>query len=245
MEIDLVYFINRKAIKIFKSGINNYQIKYDKKNFSIKKNKLKRKGGIYNYVNVTLKILGYFPISLFRNCKHLISVSFKKNEIAGPTDFSNGFNGCVNLENFDISDISFDNVVSTNSMFRHCEKLKKINLTNLSLKDTVNADSMFEFCYNLESIKLCDDPAKKMASAQKMFSFTFIEKVDIRFFNEKINNISEIFSYCSNLKKVHLPFLSNDTNIEDAFFCTSSIVFVKRSMKKKLDSYVKLGLIEI
>ena len=245
MEIDLVYFISQKTIKIFKSNINNCKVIYDKKNFSVKKNKLKRKENIYNYVSIKLKIYENFPIGLFKNCQNLVMVSFKKNQIKNPIDFSYAFNNCINLKEFNILDVNFNNVTSTRYMFYSCEKLKKIDLRNLSLENTVSADSMFEFCYNLGSIKLCDIPGKKMISAQRMFSSTSIEKADFSFLNEKIKDISDMFSFCSNLKKVNLLFLSNETNIEDVSFCSSPIVLIKRSIIKKLDNYVKSALIEI
>ena len=63
------------------------------------------------------------------------------------------FNGCINLQTIDVSNLDTSNVVDMSSMFSYCHSLEYINLSNF---DTRNVEDMFWMFLDCKSLKGVD-----------------------------------------------------------------------------------------
>ena len=146
------------------------------------------------------------------------------------TDLSYLFHQCKQLKEIDLSHFHPKNVRNMRNMFNECEKLEKIkffdreitkkvkdmrymfsnckSLTNLKinfqLKNIEKMDSMFLSCSKLKNIKLL--PLER--TMKYMFKDCgSLKEANLSYFeNIKIDDMSYMFSGCTNLEIIHLCF---------------------------------------
>ena len=129
---------------------------------------------------------------MFKDCKKLIKVEIStlddsSSDTKNIIDMSSMFEQCENLEEVDLSKLKIKNVNNMKLMFKNCKSLKKIDFPS-NIKNVNNMKGSFTFCENLENIVLS--------------SFEF----------NKLEDLSEIFQGCLNLKKIKFPSKIKDVN---------------------------------
>ena len=146
------------------------------------------------------------------------------------TDLSYLFHQCKQLKEIDLSHFHPKNVRNMRNMFNECEKLEKIkffdreitkkvkdmrymfsnckSLTNLKinfqLKNIEKMDSMFLSCSKLKNIKLL--PLERTMKYMFKDCGSLKEANLSNFENIKIDDMSYMFSGCTNLEIIHLCF---------------------------------------
>ena len=90
--------------------------------------------------------------SLFKNCKNIEHINFKKFSRKTINNMSYMFNGCTSLKEINFSNFNTDSVTTMRSMFSGCTSLKKINLSNFSTSKVTNMSYMFSNCSSLNEI---------------------------------------------------------------------------------------------
>lgn len=89
--------------------------------------------------------------NLFKGCallKEVIGIP----DISSTTQINGLFSGCSSLEELDLSQWDFSNVVYAPQMFLSCTSLKTVDVSSISTTDATNLSSMFSGCQNIESI---------------------------------------------------------------------------------------------
>ncbi|MDD6348641.1 MULTISPECIES: SpaA isopeptide-forming pilin-related protein [Erysipelotrichales] len=125
-----------------------------------------------------------------------------------------------------IESIKFESGVmadeSLDSLFYNCQSLKKVDLSNLDTSKTTNMANMFFQCIALTNdgadsyIKFRDTDnsktkftTKNVTSMEAMFYWSGITKIDLSLFDfSSIEEMSQMFFYCSNLNEIDLSSLS-------------------------------------
>lgn len=233
---ELVYIFNNVCkIKICNSFDEKikYKIHYNRTLFKRKKNFLISPNNVHT-ATILLE-MDELPPSFFEGCVNLISFSLLK--LKKKINCSHMFENCINLRNFNIPNDILESDGIANCMFKNCQSINEINLENLSLKNMENMNEMFYNCSNLSKISFSMNPANKIISCDSMFSFTKIPKVDLDMLRENNNEIdmSNMFAFCFNLKKVDLSFIQNNKN-KLANICYCADTFLKVSRKNYLQA---------
>ena len=179
---------------------------------------------------------------MFKDCKNLIKVEIStlddsSSDTKNIIDMSSMFEQCENLEEVDLSKLNIKNVNNMKLMFKNCKSLKKIDFPS-KIKNVNNMKGCFTFCNKLENIDLSSFDFNNVnlseickscsnlktitfpSSIQKVNnmkgSFTFCENLEnivlSSFEFNKLEDLSEIFQGCLNLKKIKFPSKIKDVN---------------------------------
>ena len=89
---------------------------------------------------------------LFRDCKIIESISFKKFYRKNIIDMNSLFYGCLSLKQINFSSFNTNNVTSMNSMFCKCPSLKEFNLSTFNSDNVKDMGDMFCECSLLEGL---------------------------------------------------------------------------------------------
>ena len=114
---------------------------------------------------------------MFSNCKNLEALnlsSFKTNNL---TDMSEMFLECNKIAQLDLSGFNTSGVKTLDLVFKNCYALEALDLSSFDTKWVTDMSSLFEYCQSLKTIYVSD-----------LFS-TFM-----------VNNSTNMFRYCNNLK---------------------------------------------
>jgi len=182
------------------------------------------------YLNSTIKILSMKGV--FESCPNLRNIAlngtFDTSELRSMSklfyksgiqkiDF-NGFDTkyvedmSFMFSSTNISDFSFLNKLNTNKvknisrMFKDCISLETINI-NFDLKNVEDISGLFENCNNLKKVDLSNFNNEKINNGSNLFANceSLVEINGIEKLNTKnIKNMSKMFYYCSNIKKLNL-----------------------------------------
>ena len=142
----------------------------------------------FNTANVT------DMIGMFSECSSLVSLNFTNFNTANVTTMMGMFYGCSSLESLNLTNFNTINVTNMNSMFYGCRSLASLNLTNFNTANVTNMGRMFYSSRSLTTIYCNDDWSK----------------------GGKVENHSDMFSFCPKLKGAGAEFDSNKTGIEMA-----------------------------
>lgn len=142
----------------------------------------------FNTANVT------DMIGMFSECRSLVSLNFTNFNTANVTTMMGMFYGCSSLESLNLTNFNTINVTNMNSMFYGCRSLASLNLTNFNTANVTNMGRMFYSSRSLTTIYCNDDWSK----------------------GGKVENHSDMFSFCPKLKGAGAEFDSNKTGIEMA-----------------------------
>lgn len=112
------------------------------------------------------------------------------------TDMSNMFIRCIELTTLDLSSFDTSKVTNMHHMFNQCSKLATLDLSSFNTSKVTNTSSMFSVDMELKTISGILDLIKVTASY----------------------NISQMFSYCTNLETVNIKNLN--TSGLDVSACT-------------------------
>ena len=114
-----------------------YHIYFDNSNEEIKRNYLKENEKV-NKIKIIIDYQVKSFKNLFKDCKIISSIFYKKFYRNDITDMSFMFNGCSLLKELNLSNFNTNNVKNMNGMFCACYSLKELNLSNFNTNNVTN-----------------------------------------------------------------------------------------------------------
>ena len=166
---------------------------------------------------------------LFRECKCIKKINFKKfnrNDIAG---MSYMFSGCKLLKKINMSKFNTDNVTNMNHMFNECESLEEINLSKFNTKKVKDMSFMFRGCKSLQELDLSNFDTKNVTHMCYMFhGCNSLEDLNLSTFNtNKVRNMIFMFCNCTSLKELNISNFKTD-NLEYTRNMFSGCILLKK-----------------
>ena len=150
IEIEIIPKRNKygKFISINKNEKSYYHIYFNdnkeetKNKFNIdEKDKIKR-------INIKIDYQVKLFENLFKSCRCIESINFKKFSRNNITIMSYMFHGCSLLKELILSNFNTNNVKNMSYMFYRCSSLKELNLSNFNTNNDINMSCMFDGCSN-------------------------------------------------------------------------------------------------
>ena len=181
IEIEIVPVDNSsgKFININKGKEPFYHIyfnndKIEKNIYSIEKeDKIKKIKIIIDYQIISFN-------NLFKGCKCIESISFKKFIRNNINSMRLMFSSCTSLKKINFSNFNTDNVTDMNSMFKNCSSLKELNLSNFNTNNVTDMSFMFSGCSSLEELDISSFNTFNLTEIDYMFySCSSLEKLNI------------------------------------------------------------------
>lgn len=114
---------------------------------------------------------------MFGNCKNLETLnlsSFKTNDL---TNMSRMFYECNKIVQLDLSGFNTSGVKALDQVFKNCSALESLDLSSFNTRLVTDMSSLFDNCQSLKTIYVSD-----------------------RFSTYMVNNSTNMFRYCNNLK---------------------------------------------
>ena len=201
IEIEIIPYINKEGIFI------NITKKEDEKYFHIyfndNKEKEVKRTNISDEDNVSkINIIINYQINsfygLFRDCKSIEFIYFKKFYRNNINNMNNMFSNCSLLGELNLTNFNTKNVTDMGAMFRNCSRLRELNLSNFNTDNVTNMSFMFEECGNLNKLDLSNFNTKNVTDMYEMFSgCTSLLELDLSNFNtENVTNMGCMFYRC-------------------------------------------------
>ena len=167
-----------------------------------------------NYINeddkiIKIKIIIDYPmnsfVGLFKDCKCIESIDFKKFKRKDINSLREMFRGCSSLKKVNISNINTINNIDMKGMFNGCSSLQEVNISKGNLYNVTQTNNMFKGCSSLKELNLSN------------FNFN------------KVTNTNNMFDGCSSLIKLNLSNfnINNVINMKDMFLGCSSLISLK------------------
>ena len=144
-------------------------------------------------------VLGYGVLSfekLFKDCRCIESIHFKKFHRINISNMDYMFSGCSSLKEINFEKFITENVKSMDSMFSGCSSLNELNLSNFNTSNVINMVFMFSDCSSLKELDVSNFNINKVDDMSLMFSGCFsLETL-------------ELFS-CNNANETKMKYLFN------------------------------------
>lgn len=121
------------------------------------------------------------------------------------TNMKSMFEGCLNLENIDVSKFNTKNVEDMQSMFSKCELVTDLATSSFITKNVKTMASMFNGCINLSTVNVDSFDTSSVTDFSSMFLndellfYVYCSNFDL----SKANSISKMFSGCSQLRYIY------------------------------------------
>ena len=156
IEIEVIITKNKydKFINITnKEDKQFYHIYFDdgkeeiKRNYLIKTDKVKKIKIIIDYQVLSLE-------NLFKDCKIIQSIDFKRCYRTNINNMSYMFCGCSRLNELNLSKFKANNATNMSYMFYRCSSLKELNISNFNFNDETDIKYMFYGCSNELKLKI-------------------------------------------------------------------------------------------
>ena len=143
---------------------------------------------------------------LFKDCKSIESIIFKKFYRKNINDMSCMFSGCSSLKEIDLSNFNTDNVTNMVHMFSGCSSLKELNLSNFNTCKVTKMDYMFYGCSSLEKIDVSNFSNDNLTSVGFMFSgCSSLNEINLHNFKtNKVTYMDSMFYECFSLKDIDI-----------------------------------------
>ena len=157
-----------------------------------------------------IKIIIDFQISsfnqLFKNCKCIESISFKKFFRKNITNMSQMFYGNSSLKEIDFTNFKTNNVIDMSEMFYECVLIKKLDLSNFHTDNVESMNCMFVDCASLEELNINNFNNINVKDMSGMFyGCKSLKELRLSSFNtEFVKNMSYMFYGCSSLEILNL-----------------------------------------
>lgn len=138
--------------------------------------------------------------NMFNHCEKLSSLSISNFNTSNVTNMSNMFNGFKGTSL--IFSFNTSNVTNMSHMFKDCSNLTSINIANFDLNKVSNLSYMFYGCSSITRMDIW-----RLGTSTELTDMSYMFKdckklteVNIYEFNtQKVKNMKELFSGCSNL----------------------------------------------
>lgn len=142
---------------------------------------------------------------MFYKCEQLRALDLSGFNTEKVEDMRDMFSNCKNLETLNLSSFKTNNLKNMSEMFLECNKIAQLNLSGFNTSGVKALDQVFKRCYVLESLDLSSFDTKLVTEMSSLFESCQSLKtiyVSDRFstFKVKVNNSTNMFRYCNNLK---------------------------------------------
>ena len=168
------------------------------------KNNYIQKEDIIQKINLIID----FPVksfqNLFKGCKWIESIKFKRFNRDNITNMKNMFYDCTSLKELNFSRFNSINVTNMFGMFYECSKLKEIDLSNFNTSNVIDMNGMFYGCASLKKINLKSFNTEKVTDMKFMFAgCSNLKELNLENFNTKnVTDMYHMFSRCKSLQKL-------------------------------------------
>ena len=123
------------------------------------------------------------------------------------------FQGCINLDDPDLSTMNTSNTTILSNMFNGCTKLNKIDLSNFDTTKVTIAAQMFISCSALETIILPDDFCINATNFSSMFKNCGRLKVLPKLNTENAKDIAYMIEQSTNIRRIEQISTKSLTNM--------------------------------
>lgn len=140
---------------------------------------------------------------MFYKCEKLLALDLSGFNTEKVEDMSDMFSNCKNLEMLNLSSFKTNNLTNMSEMFLECNKIAQLDLSGFNTSGVKALDQVFKRCYALESLDLSSFDTKLVTEMSSLFDNCLSLKtiyVSDRFSTFLVNNSTNMFSYCNNLK---------------------------------------------
>lgn len=140
---------------------------------------------------------------MFYMCKQLRALDLSGFNTEKVENMRDMFSNCKNLETLNLSSFKTNNLTNMSEMFLECNKIAQLDLSGFNTSGVKALDQVFKRCYALESLDLSSFDTKLVTEMSSLFDNCLSLKtiyVSDRFSTFLVNNSTNMFSYCNNLK---------------------------------------------
>lgn len=140
---------------------------------------------------------------MFYKCEKLRALDLSGFNTEKVEDMSDMFSNCKNLETLNLSSFKTNNLTNMSEMFLECNKIAQLDLSGFNTSGVKALDQVFKRCYALEALDLSSFDTKLVTEMSSLFDNCLSLKtiyVSDRFSTFLVNNSTNMFSYCNNLK---------------------------------------------
>ena len=207
IQIEINPLINKygKFINIKDEESIYYHISFNNNREEIKRNYINKDEGIK-----TVKIIIDYHIKsfekLFKNCKIIESMYFKKYYRNNIINMELMFSGCSSLKEIKgINNFNTINVTNMGGMFQGCYELEYLDLSNFITMNVTNMAGMFNECHKLKEIKGINNfNTINVTNMRAMFQeCKEIQYLDLSNFNTmNVTDMECMFNKCYKLKEI-------------------------------------------
>ena len=157
---------------------------------------------------------------MFMTCRSLASLDLTSFNTEKVTNMDDMFGFCRSLASLDLTSFNTANVTDMNCMFQGCWSLASLDLTGFNTANVTDMFNMFAGCKSLASLDLTGFNTANVTDMIHMFagcnSLTTIYCNDDWSVGGKVEDHSDMFSNCPNLKGDGAAYDSSKTGIEMA-----------------------------
>ena len=208
IELEVIPMKNEygKFIDIKKDETNFFHIYFnDNKRKEIKRTSLNKNDKV-SKINIIIDYQVKSFSSLFKYCKCIKSITFKKFYRNNITDMSEMFRECSSLKELNLNNFNTNNVTNMRYMFCGCSSLKKLNLNNFNTNNVTNMFGMFEVCDSLKELNLNSFNTNQVTNMNAMFSgCSSLDELNLDNFNtNNVTDMNFMFFGCSDELKLKI-----------------------------------------
>ena len=205
IEIKPINNVYGKFICIGKKNEIYFHIYFNNNEEEIKRNYLDEN----EKIKIIKIIIDYQVISfeeLFRYCKCIEYINFKKFFRHNITNMYGMFANCSSLKELNLSNFNTDNVTNMSSMFLGCSSLKELNLSNFNTNNVINMSGMFFECSSLKELNLSNFNTDNVTIMHRVFyGCSSLKELNLSNFNtNKETFMDGMFSKCSEQLKMKI-----------------------------------------
>ena len=140
---------------------------------------------------------------MFYKCEQLRALDLSGFNTEKVKNMADMFGYCKNLEMLNLSSFKTNDLTNMSEMFLECNKIAQLDLSGFNTSGVKALDQVFKRCYALKSLDLSSFDTKWVTEMSSLFDNCQSLKtiyVSDRFSTFMVNNSTNMFSYCNNLK---------------------------------------------
>ena len=140
---------------------------------------------------------------MFYKCGQLRALDLSGFNTEKVENMRDMFSNCKNLETLNLSSFKTNSLTNMSEMFLECNKIAQLDLSGFNTSGVKALDLVFKNCYALEALDLSSFDTKWVTDMSSLFEYCQSLKtiyVSDRFSIFKVNNSTNMFRYCYNLK---------------------------------------------
>ena len=217
IEICLIEERNGKFITYKGENESFYHIYFDDNKEEIKRNFFK-KDDVVKKIKLIIDYQVTSFCDLFKNCRCIKSVIFKKFSRKNITNMRSMFSGCVWLKSVNLANFNTINVTDMSYMFRFCGSLQYLDLSCFNTTNVTNMSFMFTRCSELIIINMFNFNTNSVKDMSSMFyECNSLDEIHIsNFIINKTTHVKKMFSGCPS--RFITKIKSQINNIKDEAF---------------------------